>query len=566
MRVPSRQPALSTAVVFVLVLILIALAALQIHWTDQVSHADRDRLRANLDTAVSRFQRDFYLQLLRICWAFRVPETGPETAVLTAYSDRYDDWRNASAYPAIIADLFVWDAPRGRLLRLNPISEKFGPAQWPPEFAGLRSRLHRVRSAALSEDSPGPRWILDEQSHTLIHPFQIPSDRRSRCAIVQLSSNFLWHRLAPELTARYFGPSASSRYTVAVIDREHPVTALYRSSPSIAGRTPATGDIVANLVPQPETDAFDPVMDRERNGRRYFPLARLASPGQQWKLVVWGSSGSVESAVRALHRRNLVVSFGVLLLLAVALSLVVVSAQSAHRLARAQIDFVAGVSHELRTPLTVICSAADNLADGMLAGSERVREYGSLIRDQGRRLSHIVNEVLSFAAGQGGRRVYRREPLDVAAVIDTAVANVRSEIQSQNVMVEKDIEKDLPRVVGDPSALTECIQNLVSNAIRYGGEARWLRIRALRQHARRKEQVVISVEDRGIGIPARDLPHVFEPFYRGVNATEAQIHGTGLGLALAQKIARAMRGRLTVKSTMGKGSQFTLSLPVERKA
>ncbi|MGH9639636.1 MAG: sensor histidine kinase, partial [Bryobacteraceae bacterium] len=108
-------------------------------------------------------------------------------------------------------------------------------------------------------------------------------------------------------------------------------------------------------------------------------------------------------------------------------------------------------------------------------------------------------------------------------------------------------------------------QNLVSNAIRYGGDARWLRIRALRQHARRKEQVVISVEDRGIGIPALDLPHVFEPFYRGANATEAQIHGTGLGLALAQKIARAMRGRLTVQSAIGKGSQFTLSLRVERK-
>jgi signal transduction histidine kinase len=565
MRAFSRQPVLSAVVVFVLVLILIALAALQIHWTDQVSHADRDRLRANLDTAVSQFQRDFYLQLLRICWAFRVPETGPENAVLTAYAGRYDDWTNASAYPAMIAGLFFWDAPHGRLLRLNLLSEKFEPAQWPPEFGSLRQRLRRLHSPALPEDSSGPRWILDEQSYALIHPLQSPPGGRSRCVIVQLSSNFLWHRLAPELTIRYFGASASSHYTVAVTGGENPIPALYRSSPSMAGRTPATGDIVANLVPQPETDIFDPVMDRERSGRSYFPLARLASAGQQWKLVVWGSSGSVEAAVRALHRRNLIVSFGVLLLLAAALSLVIVSAQSAHRLARAQIDFVAGVSHELRTPLTVICSAADNLADGMLAGSERVREYGNLIRDQGRRLSHIVNEVLSFAAGNAGRRTYRREPLDVANVIETALTNVQTEIQSHNVTVEKNIGKDLPQVIGDPSALAECIQNLVSNAIRYGGEARWVRIRAFRRHERRREQVVISVEDRGIGISPRDLPHVFEPFYRGANATEAQIHGTGLGLALARGIAKAMRGRLTVKSTIGKGTQFTLSLPAERR-
>ncbi|MGH9413583.1 MAG: sensor histidine kinase, partial [Terriglobales bacterium] len=355
--------------------------------------------------------------------------------------------------------------------------------------------------------------------------------------------------------------------------RDHPVKTLYESTAAAAGRPLASGDIVASLVPRPDggigADPAFPAGDASGGielgtGRSYFPIARFAAAGQQWQLVVRGTSGSVEAAVRALHRRNLIVSFGVLLLLAIAMSLVVISAQAAHRLARAQMTFLAGVSHELRTPLTVICSAADNLADGTLAGLDQVKDYGNLIRDQGRRLSHMVNEVLSFTSGQSGRRVYRREPLDMAAVVEMALANLQAEIQSQRVTVEKSIEKELPLVLGDPSALTECVQNLVSNAVRYGGESRWLSIRVGRQHLHRRETVVVTVEDRGLGISPRDLPRVFEPFYRGTNATDAQIHGTGLGLSLAREIAKAMGGRLAVRSTAGKGSQFTLSLPAAR--
>lgn len=572
MRAPSRQSALSVAVVVALALILATLAVLQIHWTDQVSQADRDRLRANLGTAVSRFQRDFYLQLVRICWAFRVPETGPESAVLDAYAGRYDDWMNASAYPAIVAGLLIWDAPHTRLLRLNPAVGHFEAIPWPAELSSLR-RMLREGIFAPSEGASGPNWILDQQDYALIHPFQIhsaaqPHSRRNASSIVvQLNPAFLWHTLAPELTARYFGSPNGSRYTVAIVSRENPTNALYESAPAALGQPVTAGDIVANLVPDPDAEPADAVAHREtEEASTYFPTARFTPAGQYWRLVVSGTSGSVEAAVRALHRRNLFVSLGVLFLLAIALSLVVISAQTANRLARAQIDFVAGVSHELRTPLSVICSAADNLADGVLAGSERVKEYGSLIRDQGRRLSHIVDEVLTFAAGQAGKRVYRQEALDVSDAIEAALANLQAEIQSQNVTVEKSIESDLPYVIGDSSALTECIQNLVSNAMHYGGEARWVRIRAFRQPARQKEGVAVTVEDRGIGISSRDLAHIFEPFYRGANATRAQIHGTGLGLALAKEVARAMGGSLTARSTLGKGSQFTLSLPAGESA
>jgi len=105
-------------------------------------------------------------------------------------------------------------------------------------------------------------------------------------------------------------------------------------------------------------------------------------------------------------------------------------------------------------------------------------------------------------------------------------------------------------------ALSQCIQNLISNAVKYGGAARWVGIGA---HSRNGE-VQISVSDRGLGIAPEDLPHIFEPFYRSAGARSAQIHGTGLGLPLSQSIASAMNGRIDVASIPGRGSTFVVHL------
>jgi signal transduction histidine kinase len=123
--------------------------------------------------------------------------------------------------------------------------------------------------------------------------------------------------------------------------------------------------------------------------------------------------------------------------------------------------------------------------------------------------------------------------------------------------VECEIESNLPEVIGDASALSQCLQNLITNALKYGSEQRWIGIRA-RPHEREAQ---ISVSDRGIGIGEADLPHIFEPFYRSPAVRAAQIRGTGLGLPLSQSLAEAMKGRLAVESVPGRGSTFTLYIP-----
>lgn len=128
-------------------------------------------------------------------------------------------------------------------------------------------------------------------------------------------------------------------------------------------------------------------------------------------------------------------------------------------------------------------------------------------------------------------------------------------------IVEEQVEHDLPCVLGDLSAVCGCLENLITNAVKYSRRDRRIRISAtLHEVNNPGKEVWISVEDRGIGISSSELKHIFEPFYRSPEVTAAQIHGTGLGLPLAKHLAEAMGGRLSVASEVGVGSVFTLHL------
>jgi signal transduction histidine kinase len=235
--------------------------------------------------------------------------------------------------------------------------------------------------------------------------------------------------------------------------------------------------------------------------------------------------------------------------------------------AKLQMDFVTSISHELRTPLAVIRSAAENIADGVVGGKEQLARYGSVIRNQSRQITDLVNEILLFASTRNEKNRYSMRPLQVSEVIGLAMENTAEWVREAGFVVEQHVESDLPCLTGDLSALSQCLQNLIGNAIKYGGQTRWICIRAFVDEARipGHREIQISVQDRGIGIDKSELPHIFEPFYRSPAVSAAQIHGTGLGLPIARSIAEAMHGKLTVESKLGIGSTFTLHLPIAKQ-
>lgn len=284
-----------------------------------------------------------------------------------------------------------------------------------------------------------------------------------------------------------------------------------------------------------------------------------------WQLLVKHRAGSLDAAVSNIRRRNLVISFGILLLLGVSVGFIVLSSRRAERLATQQMEFVAGVSHELRTPLAVICSAAENLADGVIDNRDQIKRYGGLIRDEGRRLTGMVEQVLEFAGAQSGRRPYELRPTDLNQVIEDAIAASHLQFLEGGFELEKYVPADLPMVNADAAALSRAIQNLLSNAMKYSGESRWIGLGAEIVKAQRGEEIRIKVSDQGLGIQPSELPHIFEPFYRGKEVIASQIHGNGLGLSLVKHIAAAHQGQVRVESILGQGSQFILSLPLISK-
>jgi len=157
--------------------------------------------------------------------------------------------------------------------------------------------------------------------------------------------------------------------------------------------------------------------------------------------------------------------------------------------------------------------------------------------------------------------------LRVPEIVSAVMMNTRAVADQAGFAVEERLGADLPPVNGDFSAVCQCLQNLVVNAVKYGGnQHRRITIRAFTgpREGDHSEEMRISVEDHGIGIDSAELQQIFEPFYRSPVVAAAQIHGTGLGLPLAKSIAQAMGGRITVVSKVGLGSRFTLHLPLAK--
>ncbi len=297
----------------------------------------------------------------------------------------------------------------------------------------------------------------------------------------------------------------------------------------------------------------------ERLAATAAAASRIAHGGTpRWRLMVKHPSGSLEHAVDAARRRNLLVSSGILAVLGVSLGFLVVSTRRAHALARQQMEFVATVSHELRTPLAVIRSAADNLADGVVTDEGRVRRYGELVRSEGRRLSELVEQVLEYAGLQAGERRPRPQAVMLAALLREVASSAQEGAARSGIQIDVSIADALPPVAGDEAALRRVFQNLVGNAVKYGADGRWVGVDARTAG----DAVDVSVADRGIGISPADQARIFDPFYRAPDVVAAQIQGAGLGLSLVKRIVDAHGGRIAVKSAPGSGSTFVVSLPI----
>lgn len=222
-------------------------------------------------------------------------------------------------------------------------------------------------------------------------------------------------------------------------------------------------------------------------------------------------------------------------------------------------DFVANVSHELKTPLSVIKLCAETLEEGALEDPAARGGFVHQIIIQAERLSFLIVDLLSLAKIESGREILRPQALDMREALENCLKRHQQQAESANLSLRVlDTHPD-QWVWADEEALTQVLDNLVSNAIRYtpaGGQI------TLRAHSPTEESmVVVQVTDTGIGIPESDLPRIFERFFRVEKARSRDLGGTGLGLSIAKHLVNASQGTIQAQSRIGKGSTFTVRLP-----
>jgi signal transduction histidine kinase len=232
------------------------------------------------------------------------------------------------------------------------------------------------------------------------------------------------------------------------------------------------------------------------------------------------------------------------------------------RAMRVKSDFLATMSHELRTPLNAVIGLSAFLLDSPAEElSPRARQALATMRGSGEHLLELLNDLLDLAKVDAGRMSLAPVSTELAPLVRGCVATVLPLLGDKALEVTLDFSPGCERVVADPHRLRQVLLNLLANAVKFTDRG-YIKVR-LRRH---EDKVLIEVEDTGIGIPPEEVPELFEAFHQGHTGDARRYGGTGLGLALSRRLARAMRGEITVAAGRAAGTVFTVELPAVEAA
>ncbi|HTY57862.1 MAG TPA: HAMP domain-containing sensor histidine kinase [Bacteroidota bacterium] len=328
-------------------------------------------------------------------------------------------------------------------------------------------------------------------------------------------------------------------------------------------------EVLAERMREASGAEFIITVTRTSNGERVFASGEVPGGESELRRQLW-LFPDLEAGIRLrgetiqqLARSRVSRDVKILLILDVVLLVgawvVYRSVKREMELVRLKSDFVSNVSHELRTPLALIRMYAETLEMGRLKGEEKRREYYETIVKEAERLTRLVNNLLNFSRMEAGRRPYDLSPQDLNALVVGVLDSFSPHLKNEGLTPVVDLDPGIPAVRADREAIQEALINLLDNAVKYGGKAKYLRVST----GVRLDDVFVDVEDHGPGIPPEYRERVFETFFRVPATRNAGQPGSGLGLSIARHIMEAHGGKITLKSTPGKGSTFTLAFRYE---
>lgn len=414
------------------------------------------------------------------------------------------------------------------LLRFNPQSRQFEPAAAYPGVVCDGMGIARTRMKALLPEYRYNNKVLFDTHRSMVIALVNQSDK-SVIGYLAMPINqpyMIREYLRPELAAQ-FGQGSRSGINVWLRDWTN-------------GQVIASSDTAAVF----DTDKIQ--------FRQQFP-----DFFDDWRLYVSINEGSVMASSPSLWT-NLIILAVAFFLLVGAMLFMFYTAQRERALAERQSDFLANVTHELKTPLSVMQAAGENLADGRVDNRDRLKSYGSHIYSEAVRLRKMIDRLLDVAKADAGESFIHPKPLAINQRVQDFVNEHRNYIREKGFTLNTSIPERMPKVMLDEHSLDTVLSNLVNNAIKYSNGEKYLGIYL----DQKGKDVILQVEDHGIGMNKNAINHIFEKFYRAEDTLTAETKGYGLGLSIVKNLVELNGGSVSVNSQAGQGSTFTVTFPV----
>jgi len=469
---------------------------------------------------------------------------------------------------------YFFTSTADRVLTLPPNAYDEATIQEAARFFKSRN-LDGVRRAFVVTYQPIPKlFFYDEGARSMVEPAEPSPD--SQAVWVATSPWSTLHKTLGEIVSTDFavnGHDPDRRIIlIPVTDDNHFLIA-------IAGLIVDQAYFVNNVLPMSIRKSLPKFEDPEAlwvcvhdsRGRCVYPAQPCApiEPDRversldfvfpDWTLSLQGTLAVPEQWARANFVINVTLSTALAVVLLGGIAFTVRTAMREMKLSAMKNEFVSNVSHELRTPLASIRVFGELMRHGRVREPSKVAQYGLHIETESRRLSQLINNILDFSHIESGQKIYSFQTADLEQVVRKTLDAYEVRIRDQGFDLEYiGPGRLLPEMQMDTGAMDRAIANLVDNAIKYSKDDGKITVR-LQYNAR---EVLLSVADEGIGIPADEHDRVFERFHRVSTGLVHDVKGTGLGLSLVQHIVNAHGGTVSLESELGEGSTFTIRLPI----
>lgn len=334
--------------------------------------------------------------------------------------------------------------------------------------------------------------------------------------------------------------------------------------------------ILADPGNHPKGDAHPPAALMLHYSKDYTPLAassgwdggppevdhKMEGAFQNLFMAIRYPGTTIEAITQRFLRTSYIILGSLSVLLIAGLFFTYRGVSRTVELAKLKSDIVSNVSHELRTPLALIRLYAETLELGRIPTEEKKLEYYRIVRKESERLTALINNILDFSRIEAGKKEYEFRETDLPSLVRDTLDSYRYQIEQNGFRYEEHISYDIPPVKVDREAIARSLLNLVNNAIKYSSSDKFLSVSLYRENG----SVKLEVVDHGIGIPRAEQGKIFDKFYRVCDPLQHETKGSGLGLSLVQHIVQAHGGEVCVDSTPGKGSKFSIILPLGPEA